>query len=249
MDNIFKKKFKNQSLEIVDIDELLEKEEVDADINPLLPNQSSRNSTRMLICGSSGSGKTSMLINLLRHLRCDGLYICAKNIDQPKFRYIISFFEDLEKKLSKKLKKDISIIKCLSNNLDDFVSVNDINSGKYNIVIFDDMMNERDTDGKISDFFVMSRHKKVSCFYLSQSFFQTPRQVRLNCNTYVLFGMPSISEARRIHGEIASDITKEQFLDFMRQVAATPYAFLYVDKNATNKLLRYRKNLDEILDY
>ena len=37
---------------------------------------------------------------------------------------------------------------------------------------------------QIVDYFIQSRHKNGSVIYLSQSFYKTPRDIRLNCSHY-----------------------------------------------------------------
>ena len=234
-------KYTKVNLEFNNIDNLLSKESFQ-EIHPLLP----KRNFRMTVCGGSGSGKTSFIVQLItRHLIVRGLYICAKHLDQPKMVYIIDFYRKMEKDLSKKLKKEVSIIKVITNDLEEFPDVSDI-EGEDNIVIFDDMVMEKDPTNKIVNYYIRGRHHNISSFYLSQSFFTVPKNIRLNTNIYALFNMVSLNEVSRIHREVASDLTKKQFIDIFNE-ATDGFNFLYIDTTHSKKILKYRKNLDETL--
>ncbi|CAH3182414.1 unnamed protein product [Porites lobata] len=68
------------------------------------------------------------------------------------------------------------------------------------------------------------RHKNCSVIYLSQSFYKTPEDIRLNCSHYCLYEFPSSREADRISSELG--VNKEDY----KAATKKPYSFLYVDK-------------------
>ncbi|CAH3120763.1 unnamed protein product [Porites lobata] len=68
------------------------------------------------------------------------------------------------------------------------------------------------------------RHKNCSVIYLSQSFYKTPKDIRLNCSHYCLYEFPSSREANRISSELGVD--KEAYKAATRK----PFSFLYIDK-------------------
>ena len=46
---------------------------------------------RMSIIGPSGSGKTNVLLHLINNLHpIDKIYLCAKDIHEPKYEYLIN---------------------------------------------------------------------------------------------------------------------------------------------------------------
>ena len=53
---------------------------------------------RILIIGGSGSGKTNTLLNLIKeqdyHDVIDKIYLCAKDLSEPKYEYLIKMRED-----------------------------------------------------------------------------------------------------------------------------------------------------------
>ena len=160
---------------------------------------------RMLICGNSGSGKTNLLLHMLLSLLCyDDIFLYAKNLDQEKYQILI----DEMNKISKELGFDIITV---SN--DKIIPIKDLD---YYVC----EKNQR----QIVDYFIQGRHKNFSVIYLSQSFYKTPRDIRLNCSHYCIYEFPSSRERNMISSELGVD--KEQF----KKATKKPFSFLYVDK-------------------
>ena len=61
------------------------------------------------------------------------------------------------------------------------------------IVIFDDCVCERN-QRKLIDYFIQGRDKNCSVIYLSQSFYKTPKDIRLNCSHYCLYKFPRVKQ-------------------------------------------------------
>ena len=57
----------------------------------------------------------------------------------------------------------------------------------------------------IIDYFIQGRHKNCSVIYLSQSFYKTPRDIRLNCSHYCIYEFPSSRERNMISSELGVD--------------------------------------------
>ena len=91
------------------------------------------------------------------------------------------------------------------------------------LVIFDDYVCDRN-QRQLIDYFIQGRHKNCSVTYLSQSFYKTPKDIRLNCSHYCLYEFPSPREANRISSELGVDKTN------YKATTRKPYSLLYVDK-------------------
>ena len=77
---------------------------------------------------------------------------------------------------------------------DKIIPINDLGyEDNQKLVIFDDYVCEKNQN-KIIDYFIQGRHKNCSVVYLSQSFYKTPRDIRLNCSHYCVFDFPSSRE-------------------------------------------------------
>ena len=235
-------KLSDEDLQICNFDDLCEEEKKNESKHILIPVQPFRG----LFIGSSGSGKTNGVCNLiLRHLRVDALYIISKHLQQPKYRFIEDFYHKLEEKTNKKCKTtDFKILKVFSNDLDELPYPEEMDSDINNVVLLDDLMLERDQN-KMVDFFIKGRHSNVTVLYLAQSFFQIPRKIRLNSSLFCLFNIPSQTDIVRIHSEVSPDIDKQEFIMMFRKAMCKNYNFLMIDTSTKVKYLRYRINLDE----
>ena len=112
----------------------------------------------------------------------------------------------------------------LTASNDKIIPINDIDyEGNQKLVIFDDYVCEKN-QRQIVDYFFQGRHKNCSVIYLSQSFYKTPRDVRLNCSHYCIYEFPSSRERHMISSELG--VNKEKF----KKATKEQYSFLYVDK-------------------
>ena len=107
---------------------------------------------------------------------------------------------------------------------DRIIPINDIDyEDNQKLIIFYDYVCERN-QRQIVDYFIQGRHKNCSVIYLSQNFYKTPRDIRLNCSHYCIYEFPSSKERNMISSELGVD--KEKF----KKATKEPYSFLYVDK-------------------
>ena len=172
---------------------------------------------RMLICGNSGSGKTNLLFHMLMKplLYYDEIYLFARNLEQEKYQSLIGKMNVLSRKCGYQI---------LSVSNDEIIPVIEMDyEDNQKIVIFDDYVCDKN-QRQIVDYFIQGRHKNCSVIYLSQSFYKTPKDIRLNCSHYCLYEFPSSRESSRITAELGVD--KNVYKEATRQ----PFSFLYVDK-------------------
>ena len=103
---------------------------------------------RMLIIGSSGSGKTNTLLNLIKEQNdIDKIYLNAKDFSQPKYLFLI---KKLENAGIKHLNDPKAFIECSNTMNDVYEDVDDYNTTrkkKYSIVL-DDMIADNMTNKK-----------------------------------------------------------------------------------------------------
>ena len=151
---------------------------------------------RMLICGNSGSGKT-------------------RNLEQDKYQKLIQKMRELSSKLGYEI---------LHVSNDEITPVTEMDyEDNQKLVIFDDYVCDKN-QRQLIDYFIQGRHKNCSVIYLSQSFYKTPKDIRLNCSHYCLYEFPSSRESNRISSELGVD--KETY----KTATKKPFTFLYVDK-------------------
>ena len=178
---------------------------------------------RLLICGNSGSGKTNMLYHMLMKplVYYDQIHLYAENLEQEKYQNMIKSFSDIS--------RSIGYDALICSN-DEIVPVENIMENEaQKIVIFDDFVCDKNQKPLI-DYFIRGRHKNCSVIYLSQSFYGTPKNIRLNCSHFCIYDFPSSNERNLISRELGID--KDQYI----KATQKSYSFLYVDK--PKKLIR-----------
>ena len=184
------------------------------------------NTFRMLICGPSGCGKTNTLMHMLYNLLYfDKIYLYSKNLEQSKY---IDLIKELAP-ISKEAGYDI-----IEASNDEIISLEELYGDNQKIVIFDDYLCDKNQK-PIIEYFIVGRHKNCSVIYLSQSYYLTPKDIRLNCSHFCIFDSPSAPETVRMCREV--NVPKAKFL----RATSEPHSFAYVDK--INKIMR--KNFDE----
>ena len=173
---------------------------------------------RMLICGNSGSGKTNLLYHMLIEplLYYDKIYLYAKNLEQEKYQNLM---KEMNEASNEEAGYDVMKV---SN--DAVIPINHLNyEDNQQPIIFDDYVCEKN-QRQIVDYFIQGRHKNCSVIYLSQSFYKTHRDIRLNCSHYCIYEFPSSRDRNMLSSELGVD--KEKF----KKATKEPYSFLYVDK-------------------
>ena len=103
----------------------------------------------MLIIGTSGSGKTNTLINLIKkdsNNLIGKIYLYAKNLDEPKYQFLIKKRENAG---LKNLNDSNAFIE-YSNTMDDFYNTTDgYNQRKRkNLIVLDDTIADIMTNKK-----------------------------------------------------------------------------------------------------
>jgi len=179
----------------------------------------------ILITGGTNTGKTNLLLNLIFDLfYWDSLYICAKDIQEPKYATLL---EDCEA-AQQYDEFDYQI----TNDLDEFISLDDVDSSVHNLVVFDDFCGDAKSMRKINEYFVRGRKKNCTVIYITQSYFDTPKIIRLNCSYFCFFKIQDSREIGEIHKSHSCGVSKDRFYQIFHDATAAPYNFLCIDKTA-----------------
>src|SRR5438093_5271621 len=178
-------------------------------------NENLPNSFRMLIVGSSGAGKTSLLLQLLLEpgfLDYNALYVFTATPGQQEYELLNHGFSNglsKEQIASIAIKQDAfrgvpipvlckkfaelattvnpePITVQLSNKVNEIPLPEHLTKAKRNLIIFDDVINALNQK-TMSEYYSRSRHYSCNCIYLSQSYFDLPRIIRLNSNFLIIF--------------------------------------------------------------
>ena len=139
-------------------------------------------SYRILIIGSSGSGKINTLLNLINKQHdIDKIYLYARDLNEPKYKSLIKKCKDAG---IKHLNDPNAFIEC-SNTMDDvYENIHDYNSSRKIkiLIIFDDMISDIMINKKIQaiikELFIRCRKLNISLVLITQSYFSVPKDFR-----------------------------------------------------------------------
>ena len=187
--------------------------------------------SRTLICGPSGSGKTNLLLHILLTplIYFESITLYTRTPDQKKYVDI--------KKIFDKIAQDNKIESFFDIRSGTVEPVDGLEKKLFKLIIFDDYILEKAQFDTIVKYFVLGRHHKCSVMFLSQSYYQTPKNLRINCSQFHLFSVPGRREMRSILQDHAG-ITEKQYIDNTKD-----FDFLSINK-VTKKVFR---NIDEPL--
>ena len=139
---------------------------------------------RILIIGSSGSGKTNTLLNLINEQKdIDKIYLYAKDLSESKYEYLI---KNRENAGIKYLNDSKAFIECSNTMNDIYENINNYNSNRKRkiLIVFDDMIAEFMANKKfqllIKELFIRCRKLNISLVFITQSYLSVPKDVRLN---------------------------------------------------------------------
>jgi nucleoside-triphosphatase THEP1 len=207
----------------------------------------------LMLSGSSGSGKTNLLMNILSKKEMYGGY----------FHYIIVYsptsgkYDDMYKIL--KLPDENFVEEFSAETLENLISarkklIDDkgiewVSKNSRVLIILDDVISNRaflESQTALT-LFALLRHYLVAVCVMMQSYRKLPRSLRVNCNAVAIF--PSTqSEIEVLLDEVTpAGIKKREFEKVIEYATKDDYSFLFINRHA-KKDSQIRKNLDEIID-
>ena len=153
-------------------------------------------------CRDSGSGKTSALLNLINNqLDIDKIYLYGIDPCEAKYQSLINKRE----KVGLDHFKDPRAFMEYSNNMQDvYKNIEDYNPGKkrkISIVFEDmiaDMINNKKLKPVVIELFIRGRKLNISVFFITQSYFKVPNDVRLNSTHFFIMKIPNKRELQQI---------------------------------------------------
>ena len=203
---------------------------------------------RMLIIGPSGSGKTNTLLHLINNFHpIDKIYLYAKDTDERKYQYFISKREQTGIKNLNDPHAFIEYSNDMNDVLDDINNYNK-NRDKKILIIFDDMiadiMRSEKFKAIVKEVFIRCRKLNISIAFITQSYFRTPKDVRLNSTHYILMKIGNKKELKSIAEEYSGHLDFKDFLKIYNYCTNEPYSFMMVDTRPTARVT-FKKNFDK----
>ena len=205
---------------------------------------------RMLIIGPSGSGKTNTLPHLINNLHpIDKIYLYAKDVNEPKYEYLINKREQVGIKNLNDPHAFIEYSDDMDDVLDDINNYNKIRDKKV-LIVFDDMIADIEYNKKfkrlIKELFHRARKISVSIVFITQSYFRALKDARLNITHYMLMKIGNKKELKRIE-EKSGHLDYKDFLKIYNYCTREPYSFMLIDTRPTASVT-FKTNFDEPID-
>uniref|UniRef100_A0A8D8T8P2 Uncharacterized protein n=1 Tax=Cacopsylla melanoneura TaxID=428564 RepID=A0A8D8T8P2_9HEMI len=196
------------------------------------------NTIRAIICGKSNCGKTNLMLSLIVHpngLRFRNIYVYSKSLHQPKYVFLKQIMDGLN-----------GVVKYFQFvNSEDVLSPSQVE--KNSVIIFDDVICNRESHMILKDYYVRARHYLCDTFFLAQTYSAIPKQLlRDNANFFVLYKMDELN-LRHVYSDVVStDMSFDKFRSLCSECwNSDKYGFLTIDRDADTNHGRYRFGLDK----
>lgn len=200
--------------------------------------------SRLLVAGSSGSGKTNAVFKLIMDpdmIQYDKLFVFAKLVhEEEKYKLLKNEMEERRKLLSKKLDVEVPLKKLYeySDNLDDLPLPKDLvgniadNTGKrlqYCVIIDDFQGSDKNNLNKLKEYAIYGRKLGVTTIYIYQDYFQTSQVMRDNATHIMLFNPPNKVRMTELAKAYADVIEFSEFKQMFKSACSKPYQFLMIN--------------------
>ena len=122
------------------------------------------------------------------------------------------------------------------------------NRDKKVLIILDDMTADIMRSEKfkviVKEIFIRCRKLNISIAFITQSYFRTPKDARLNSTHNILMKIGNKKELKRIDEENSGHLDFKKFLKIYNYCTRDPYSFMMVDTRPTARVT-FKKNFDE----
>ena len=191
---------------------------------------------RMLITGSSGSGKTQTLLSLLHNMprTFEKIIITTKNKDEPLYNWLEDKFE-----------KDANF-EMREIDKDGLPDLDKFDKEQNNLLVMDDLVGEKNQK-PMEQFFLRARKKGCSLVYITQSYYAVPRMIRSNLTYLIIKQVSSMKNLTMIMREYDLGIDRTQLIDMYKQATEQKAGFLMIDLEG-DEGKKFRKDFDGYFD-
>jgi GTPase SAR1 family protein len=195
------------------------------DINPEL-NIPCRNGFHAVFCGSGGSGKSSLMMNLIK-----GPY--KKKFDNIYYFCPMVSFTSVKNHPFKKHDKVYHefTVNALSEIYKELEEKKEEKSNQYSLIILDDLadsLKNNDIQVLMNKMMIKSRHLQVSWIISLQAYYYFPKQLRRQITNFILFKTKSIDEFQSLARELFN-MNSDDALTLYNYVFDVNYNHLDVD--------------------
>lgn len=140
---------------------------------------------RMLIAAPSGSGKTHSLCRLIYEMGKTfyEIYICVLSSDEPLYNMMLQRLP--EGKVHILEKGEVPSLEQFSH-IDPKTKRLKRSDKLQRLIVFDDLMLCKGANKVIEEYYIKGRKLGFSMVYIAQNYYAIPRNVRLNCQYFII---------------------------------------------------------------
>jgi len=201
------------------------KKHVKEKVNPGYANTQIKLNSKIMIVGSSGSGKTQTLLNYIYYSphTFAKIIICSKGITEALYEFLKE-----EKSLRGKI---------MFHTLETMPTVNDLKKTMSDpddeyLIVFDDIVNDLKANNPlVSNYYICARKCNMTTLFLTQSFYRTPKVVRGQLDYLILLKVSSKKDLKLVLSDFALGIEPEELVDLHRDATREQFSFLKIDVN------------------
>ena len=185
---------------------------------------------RMLIIGSSGSGKSNCVLNLIKQFNgtFSSIDIYTRQPDEPLYK----FLNETYKKQNKLNEEPLLNI---FEGIDELKDLKKYDPDENHLVIFDDMILEKNLS-RVAEYYIRCRKRGVSVIFISQSYYMNNQDwkiIRKQANYIIIKKIASIKELISIIKDYSLSLSKERFLKLYEDITKeNKFNFLLLDLDA-----------------
>jgi ABC-type oligopeptide transport system ATPase subunit len=197
----------------------------------------------MLIIGSSGSGKTLTLYNILRIFSgtFQNIHIIAKSINEPIYKYVEDKFKKINEHPKAKTKLNVQVLE----GMESLPDLKTFNEEEQSLVVLDDLVLEKNQK-KIEEYYIRCRKLNISIIYISQSYFAIPKIIRQNVSYIIIKQVSAARNLKLIANEYSLALNSEQLNKIYNFCTQLKSDFMLIDVD--HKDMRFRKGFTFVID-
>lgn len=190
---------------------------------------------RAIIAGSSGSGKTNAVMNMVKHLDCfDRFYLFVGDDNESLYHFLIDIARE-------KMGDDAVFV---SNNITEVPEISEFDPTLNNLVVIDDLVNEKGNGcSQALNLFTNGRKANISVIYVTQDYIKVNLTIRKNSKILILTRFDDESDLDRILSKFKRKLTLDQIKSIYKYATHGGMEnFFCIDMEGKDEW-RYRRNL------
>lgn len=189
-----------------------------------------------ILVGSTGAGKTQTLMNILRKMNgtFEKLILCVKSIDEPLYKHLL-------------LKVPTGLVEVYENGI-----VPDVDQyrdfGGQMMIVFDDLVTLKNQQ-PIIEWYIRGRKTAGGCsmIYLTQSFFRTPKVIRIQCNHIFLKRLTTLRDLNLVISDYGLTGIKQQIIKQYKTITNESKIPFFCIRTDSDPEERFSKNFTQFI--